>query len=63
MPNNQLYLFVVQLNQPGRFEAIFGEAIAKFAYADLTRDIRRMSDRLLQKYRLYRPITSAYFGR
>lgn len=63
MLNNQLYLFVVQLNQPGRFEAIFGEAIAKFAYADLTRDIRRLSDRLLQKYRLYRPITSAYFGR
>lgn len=62
-PNDQRFILVVQLNQLERFQEIFGEAIAKLAYADMTRDIQRLSEILLQKYQCYGPITSAYFGR
>lgn len=63
MPNDQRYLFVVQLNQPEQFKAIFGEAIVKFAYADLSRDIQRLSENLLQKYQLDGPVVTQCFGR
>lgn len=63
MSSDQRYIFVVQLNQPEQFEAIFGEAIVKFAYADLTRDLQQLSENLLQKYQLFGPIVTEYFGR
>lgn len=63
MSSDQRYIFVVQLDQPEQFEAIFGEAIVKFAYADLTRDLQQLSENLLQKYQLFGPIVTEYFGR
>ncbi|MCO6427243.1 EAL domain-containing protein [Nitrosomonas communis] len=61
--NDQCFILAVQLNQPERFREIFGKAIVKCAYADMTRDIQRLSEVLLQKYQCYGAITSAYFGR
>lgn len=63
MSNDQRYVLAIQLNQPDRFQEIFGEAVVKFAYADMTRDIQRLSEILLQKYQCYGSVTSAYFGR
>ncbi len=63
VPNDQYFILAVQLTQPERFREIFGEAIVKFAYGDMTRDIQRLSEILLQKYQCYGSITSAYFGR
>ncbi|SDZ10414.1 EAL domain-containing protein [Nitrosomonas sp. Nm58] len=63
VPNDQRFILAVQLNQPERFLEIFGEVIVKLAYADMTRDIQRLSEILLQKYQCYGSITSAYFGR
>lgn len=61
--NDQRFILAVQLNQPEHFREIFGEAIVKFAYADMTRDIQLLSEILLQKYQFYTPVTSTYFGR
>lgn len=63
VPDNQYFILAVQLTQPERFREIFGEAIVKSAYVDMTRDIQRLSEILLQKYQCYGSISSAYFGR
>lgn len=63
MSNDQQYIFVIQLNQPDRFKAIFGESIVELAYADLTRDIQRLTENLLQKYQHYGSVVTEHFGR
>ncbi|SDY41780.1 EAL domain-containing protein [Nitrosomonas sp. Nm33] len=63
VPGNQRFILAVQLTQPERFREIFGEAIVKFAYVDMTYDIQLLSEVLLQKYQCYGSIASSYFGR
>lgn len=60
---DQRFILAVQLIHPERFRQIFGDAIGELAYVDLTRDIQRLSEILLQKYQSFCPIITPCFGR
>ncbi|MGR9099684.1 MAG: EAL domain-containing protein [Gammaproteobacteria bacterium] len=63
MRSDQHYILAVRLKRPERFREIFGETIAELAREDLTHCIQKLSETLLQRYRLLGPVTSSGFGR
>ncbi|MGR9072937.1 MAG: EAL domain-containing protein [Gammaproteobacteria bacterium] len=61
--NDENYILAIRLKHPERFREIFGETIAELAHEDLTHCIQKLSETLLQRYRLQGPVASTSFGR
>ena len=61
--NSGSFIIAAQLNEPGRFHDIFGEAVVALAREDLKRGFGEMCEAILTRYQILADVVSPTFGR